>query len=63
MKTAITSLLMALLLPAIGVPLIDAFATGTSSGEDLINTIGPLVLWLLPVAAIVNLIRNVFAGD
>ncbi len=58
MRSSFKSLLYSLILPGIGIPLIDAFATGTSSGENLINSVGPIVLWVLPVFAVVNLIKD-----
>ena len=65
MKTAVQALLFSLILPVIGVSLIDAFATGATAGEDLIVAVGPLVLWLLPLVAVVNIIGRMFssAGD
>ena len=62
MKSALIGLVYSLLLPVIGVALIVAFATGTSTGETLIKSIGPLILWLLPIVAVVNIIGKLFQG-
>ena len=61
MKTAVQALLFSLILPVIGVQLIAAFATGSTAGEDLIVLVGPLVLWLLPLVAVVNIIGKMFS--
>jgi hypothetical protein len=63
MKGSFTALLYSLLLPVVGVSLIVAFATGTSTGENLINSVGPLVLWILPIVAVIGIISKMFAGS
>jgi hypothetical protein len=60
MKSAFTALLYSLIIPVVGVALIVAFATGTSTGETLIKAVGPLVLWLLPLVAVINIIGKMF---
>lgn len=63
-KTAFQALLISLMLPIVGVNLITAFATGATAGETLILSVGPLVLWLLPLVAVINIIGRFFtAGD
>ncbi len=57
---AFKALLVSLILPVVGVSLITAFATGSTAGETLIKAVGPLVLWLLPIVAVVNIIGRMF---
>jgi hypothetical protein len=54
-QTAFKTLIFALILPYVGVILIAAFATGSSVGETTVKNIGPILLWLLPIFAIINL--------
>jgi hypothetical protein len=63
MRAAFTGLLFSLIIPVVGVALITAFATGTSTGETLIKSVGPLVLWLLPLIAVIIIITKMFQGE
>jgi hypothetical protein len=62
-KSSFKNLLYALILPAIGIPLINGFATGTSTGETLIKSVGPIVLWVLPIFAVIGVLRDMGGAD